>query len=66
MDFMRLYTSLLLCTMTVSELIAQQYKPDTPDTLNAAKVYEIGEIVVTGTRNETDVRHLSQTVSVVK
>lgn len=65
MDFMRLYTSLLLCTMTVSELIAQQYKPDTPDTLNAAKVYEIGEIVVTGTRNETDVRHLSQTVSVV-
>lgn len=65
MDFMRLYTSLLLCTMTVSELIAQQYKPDTPDTLNAAKFYEIGEIVVTGTRNETDVRHLSQTVSVV-
>jgi len=29
------------------------------------KSYTIGEVVVTGTRNETDVRHLSQTVSVI-
>lgn len=29
------------------------------------KTHEIDEVVVTGTRNETDVRHLSQTVTVV-
>lgn len=29
------------------------------------RTYTIGEVVVTGTRNETDVRHLSQTISVV-
>ena len=42
--------------------MAQEQKRDTPDT---GKAYQIGEVVVTGTRNETDVRHLSQTVSVV-
>ena len=42
--------------------MAQEQKRDTPDT---RKAYQIGEVVVTGTRNETDVRHLSQTVSVV-
>ncbi len=36
----------------------------TQDTL-APKTYRIDEVVVTGTRNATDVRHLSQTVSVV-
>lgn len=35
------------------------------DTIRASKVYEIGEVVVTGSCNETDVRHLSQTVSVI-
>lgn len=35
------------------------------DTIRASKVYETGEVVVTGSRNETDVRHLSQTVSVI-
>lgn len=35
------------------------------DTLNMGKTHEIDEVVVTGTRNETDVRHLSQTVTVV-
>ena len=34
------------------------------DTLNMGKTHEIDEVVVTGTRNETDVRHLSQTVTV--
>ena len=29
------------------------------------KIYKIDEVVVTGTRNATDVRHLSQTVSIV-
>lgn len=42
--------------------MAQELKRDTVDT---GKVYEIDEVVVTGTRNETDVRHLSQTVSIV-
>lgn len=35
------------------------------DTLQSHHTYEIGEVVVTGTRNATDVRHLSQTVSVI-
>ena len=34
------------------------------DTLSQ-KAYTINEVVITGTRNETDLRHLSQTVSVV-
>lgn len=39
--------------------MAQEQEHDTLDS------YKIGEAVVTGTRNETDVRHLSQTVSVI-
>ena len=35
------------------------------DTARIAKNYTIDEVVVTGTRNKTNVRHLSQTVSVV-
>lgn len=35
------------------------------DTTRTARSYTIDEVVVTGTRSETDVRHLSQTVSVV-
>lgn len=35
------------------------------DSLSAQKHFTIDEIVVTGTRHETDVRHLSQTVSVI-
>ena len=48
----------LICTPGIS----QEQKHDT---IRASKVYEIGEVVVTGSRNETDVRHLSQTVSVI-
>lgn len=33
--------------------------------VDSTRVYPIGEVVVTGARSETDVRHLSQTVSVV-
>lgn len=32
---------------------------------DSTTVFQINEVVVTGTRNETDVRHLSQTVSVI-
>ena len=56
------YLSIALMALTVQTGMAQEQKRDSLDT---GKVYEIGEVVVTGTRNETDVRHLSQTVSVV-
>ena len=35
------------------------------DTARSVRTYALDEVVVTGTRNETDIRHLSQTVSVV-
>lgn len=48
---------LLLCSGAVNA----QVKTDSL----TQRSYTIGEVVVTGTRSETDVRHLSQTVSVV-
>ena len=62
MKIRRSYISIALMVLVVQTGMAQEQKRDTLDT---GKVYEIGEVVVTGTRNETDVRHLSQTVSVV-
>ena len=62
MKIRRYYISIALMVLVVQTGMAQEQKRDTLDT---GKVYEIGEVVVTGTRNETDVRHLSQTVSVV-
>ena len=62
MKIRRSYISIALIVLVVQTGMAQEQKQDTLDT---GKVYEIGEVVVTGTRNETDVRHLSQTVSVV-
>ena len=38
---------------------------EVPDSLSVQKKVTIGEVVVTGTRNETDVRHLPMTISVV-
>lgn len=35
------------------------------DTLSTETSYQIDEVVVTGARQKTDVRHLSQTVSIV-
>ena len=35
------------------------------DSLRVDKQYEVQEVVVTGTRNETDIRHLPMTISVV-
>ena len=34
------------------------------DSIQAGRNYMIDEVVVTGTRNETDVRHLPMTISV--
>lgn len=55
------YVIILLagCLMPARTLMAQS------GTTRTARSYTIDEVVVTGTRNETDVRHLSQTVSVV-
>lgn len=36
------------------------------DTTRTARSFALDEVVVTGARNETDIRHLSQTVSVVE
>ncbi len=47
------------CLMPVGVLMAQS------DTTQTARSYDIDEVVVTGVRSETDVRHLSQTVSIV-
>ena len=57
----KLFNLLLLELLLVTGGVKAQ---DTADTL-PQQSYTIGEVVVTGTRNETDVRHLSQTVSVV-
>lgn len=46
-------------------MVSQVHAQVATDTVSTNKVYSIGEVVVTGTRNETDIRHLSQTVSVV-
>lgn len=62
MKIRKSYLSITLMIFTIHTGMAQEQKQNTLDT---GKVYEIGEVVVTGTRNETDVRHLSQTVSVV-
>jgi outer membrane cobalamin receptor len=35
------------------------------DSINIETKHELGEVVVTGTRNETDIRHLPMTISVV-
>ena len=47
------------CLMPAGVVMAQS------DTTQTARSFALDEVVVTGTRTETDVRHLSQTVSVV-
>lgn len=49
------------CLISVASLQAQTGK----DSTKIARSYAINEVVVTGTRSETDVRHLPMTVSVV-
>ena len=58
----RFFAFVLFAVLAVHEVAAQEQKSDS---LRLGRIYEIGEVVVTGTRNETDVRHLSQTVSVI-
>lgn len=56
------YISIPLFCLSFGTVTAQELQYDT---LQTQRTHRIGEVVVTGTRNETDVRHLSQTVSVV-
>lgn len=58
----KFYTFILLASFVTQTAMAQNQKYDT---LQLHHSYKIGEVVVTGTRNATDVRHLSQTVSVI-
>ena len=57
----KLLSALLVAVLAPSCLLRAQ----TDDTLHTKKTYPIREVVVTGTRNETDLRHLPMTVSVV-
>lgn len=56
------YISIPLFCLSFGTVTAQELQYDT---LQTQPTHRIGEVVVTGTCNETDVRHLSQTVSVV-
>lgn len=58
----KVYASMLLLGLAYHTGMAQEQPHDT---LMTNRTYKINEVVVTGTRNETDVRHLSQTVSVI-
>lgn len=42
-----------------------QMQAETADTTSVSRNYALDEVVVTGTRNETDIRHLPMTLSVV-
>lgn len=61
---------LFYCLLPVTAFAANTFAPDTEIYENstdsiARSAYKIDEVVVTGTRSVADVRHLSQTVSVV-
>lgn len=56
------YIPTLFCIFTCFAGIAQTQETDS---LQTNGIHEIAEVVVTGTRHESDVRHLSQTVTVV-
>ena len=51
----------LLFLLELTSLRAEEV----PDSLAVQRKVALGEVVVTGTRNETDVRHLPMTVSVI-
>ena len=59
-----------ILTLTVAAIaclpaLAQQTAAGNKDTLTVSRHYDIEQVVVTGTRNATDIRHLPLTVSVV-
>ena len=58
----KIYIPSLLFIFTCFAGIAQTQGTDS---LQTNGIHEIAEVVVTGTRHKSDVRHLSQTVTVV-
>ena len=60
---MRKHKRHLITAIALAALL--QAQAQNADTTSVVRNYAIGEVVVTGTRNATDIRHLSQTVSVV-
>ena len=56
---------LLFLTSALSWAVAASAQETVRDTVLQVRNFSLDEVVVTGTRNETDVRHLSQTVSVI-
>ena len=53
------------CLFLFGSLLSLSGMAQTRDSTQAGRNYMIDEVVVTGTRNETDVRHLPMTISVV-
>ena len=53
------------CILILLVIAEWTYAQKTNDTLREKMEYRIDEVVVTGTRNETDIRHLPMTVSVL-
>lgn len=51
--------------LLVGEALTSGYLYAQADSISAVKNYTTDEVVVTGTRNETDIRHLPMTISVV-
>lgn len=62
---MRKYFALIFLTLFLFSFAGNAQEKIKQDTLSSQNAYVMKEVVVTGARNETDVRHLSQTVSVV-
>ena len=58
------YMRKFLFTVAIALALSAEGMAQT-DTARSVRTYALDEVVVTGTRNETDIRHLSQTVSVV-
>lgn len=58
----KIYLPVLICCLNSYMGMGQELLHDT---LTTDKTYRMDEVVVTGTRQETDVRHLSQTVSII-
>ena len=57
------YALVALCLAGILQANAQS---GNKDTLSANRPHDLDEVVVTGTRNETDIRHLPMTISIVE
>ena len=58
-------TTLFLTTSLLLQASVGNPLPKAPDSSDIARSINLHEVVVTGTRNATDIRHLPMTVSVI-